>query len=288
MGTKLTTSMTSVVFSELPVHETIWSITTGADGKIYAGICGELTGGLSVFLVRYNPDTARYEYLLEVGPALNDPANNGRAPQSKIHYSLIPASTGELYCATHCSGPPLEQRIWRPWHTWDDPERMFSGFHIFRYDPATGDMNDFGVMHPNEGCRAMALAEKRQKLYGVTWPRDHFFVFDIKERRYQDLGRIGDINPQSIWIDAEENGYTIDDLGQMVKYCADEQRLMHLDVRIPSEPGLPCSVYDTVPAPDGRGVYGVTWNMEKTHSPDRLFRYDPAEGTEGKIYDPDL
>ena len=64
--------MKSIVFRELPVHDTMWSITTGRDGNIYAGICGELTGGLSAFIARYCPDKERIDYLLEVSPVLGE------------------------------------------------------------------------------------------------------------------------------------------------------------------------------------------------------------------------
>ena len=150
--------MKSIIFDALPVHDTNWSITTGADGNIYVGICGELTGGLSVFIVRYVPTRKETEYLLEVGPALNEPSDSERAPISKIHYCMVPGDDGKLYCANHFSGPPLGAPIWGPWHTWDDQERMASGFHIFTFDPATEAVEDFEIMARNEGSRAMALA----------------------------------------------------------------------------------------------------------------------------------
>lgn len=246
------------MFRELPVHDTIWSITTGRDGNIYIGVCGELTGGLSVFIVRYDPIKNQTDYLLEVGPALNEPSDNGRATISKIHYCMLPGSDGKLYCATHYSGPPINHPIWRPWHAWNDPERMASGFHIFTFDPKEEKVEDFGIMSPNEGSRAMALAEKRGLLYGITWPRDHFYLFDIKNRKYRDLGRIGDINAQSVWIDPEENGYTVDDLGYIIKYDAEAKKLVRLDFKIPKDPKSPseaCTVYDTTPSPDGRSIY---------------------------------
>ncbi|MFA7186363.1 MAG: hypothetical protein WC082_15790, partial [Victivallales bacterium] len=74
---------------------------------------------MSVFIVRYCPASGKKEYLLEVGPALNEMPDNGRAPICKIHYSMIPGSDGKLYCATHFSGPPAGSPVWRPWHTWD-------------------------------------------------------------------------------------------------------------------------------------------------------------------------
>lgn len=278
-------TLKSIVFSELPCHETCWSITTGRDGNVYAGICGELTGGLSVFIVCYNPVENKKEYLLEVGPALNEPPDNGRAPICKIHYSMAPSADGRLFCATHFSGPPAGDPIWRPWHTWDDPQRMASGFHIFAYDPAADTVDDFGIMSPNEGSRAMAFAEKRKLIYGVTWPRNHFYVYDIEKKKYMDKGRIGDINPQSVWIGPDENGYTVDDFGCIIKYDADADRLFSLNARLPKEPGCASEirlVYDVVPAPDQKSVYGNTWNFEQVAFTERLFRFDFEDG---KTYD---
>jgi len=275
----------SVVFSELPEHETIWSITTGRDGNIYAGLCGELTGGLSVFIVRYDPVEDKKEYLLEVGPALNEPVDNGRAPVCKIHYSMIPASDGKLYCATHFSGPPQGDPMWRPWQSWNDPEKMASGFHIFTYDTRNGHLEDFGVMAPNEGCRAMAMSEKRMLLYGVTWPRNHFYVYDIAKRKYSDKGRIGDINPQAIWLDTEGNAYTVDDLGAIIKYDADMEKLLDTGAFLPKSPGCDSEarcVYDAVPSPDGKSIYGSVWNLECVPFSERLFRFDFCDG---KVHD---
>ncbi len=272
--------MRSIVFPELPIQDTCWSITTGRDGNIYIGVCCELTGGGSVFIVQYDPVKDSVEYLLDVTEALGEPASSGRAPHSKIHYCMVPHSSGKLYCATHCSGPPAGDDLWRPWHTWDDPDRMHSGFHIFSFDPATEELDDFGSMSPNEGSRAMAMAEKRGLLYGITWPRDHFYVFDIEERSYRDLGRLGDINAQSVWVDADGHGYTVNDLGQIIKYDADEERLITLDARVPKDPDFPSesrSVYDTTPAPDNSGIYGTVWNTEHNRFAERLFKYDFAD-----------
>jgi hypothetical protein len=154
---------------------------------------------------------------------------------------------------------------------------MARGFNIFIYDPESGRVEDFGIMSPNEGSRAMALAEKRALLYGITWPRDHFYVFDLKTRIYRDLGRIGDINAQAVWIDAEENGYTANDLGYIIKYDADRDKLVHLDARVPIAPDAPSqqrSVYDVTPSPSGESVYGTVWNLEIVPFAERLFRYD--------------
>ena len=212
---------------------------------------------------------------------MNEMPDNGRAPICKIHYSMIPGSDGKLYCATHFSGPPAGSPVWRPWHTWDDPYRMASGFHIFTYDPENGAVEDFGIMAPNEGCRAMAMAETRQLLYGVTWPRNHFYVYDIKQKKYSDKGRIGEINPQAIWVDNCGNGYTVDDFGSIIKYDTEAERLFSTGSVLPKAKGCVSdarSVYDAVPSPDGKSIYGSLWNLECVPFPERLFRFDFQTG----------
>ncbi len=278
-------SLKSIVFSELPEHETCWSITTGKDGNIYLGLCGELSSGLSVFIAKYDPREDSTEYLLEVAPALNSPADNGMAPICKIHYSMIPGADGKLYCATHFSGPPAGDPIWRPWNTWDDPQRMAVGFNIFTYDPQSGEVEDFGIMSKNEGCRAMAFAENRKLLYGVTWPRNHFFVYDLNKRQYHDIGRIGDINPQAVWVDVEGNAYTVDELGQILKYEVASGQLIPLSIQVPKSPEADTplrSVYDVVPSPDGKDIYGCVWNLESGPFTERLFKFNCEEN---QVYD---
>ena len=45
-----------IVYFDLPLHDSTWGLTTGKDGRIYIAACGETTGGLSVFILRYHPE----------------------------------------------------------------------------------------------------------------------------------------------------------------------------------------------------------------------------------------
>jgi len=280
--------MKPIFFPKLPVHDACWSITTGRDGLIYVGVCGEMTGGLGVFLVSYDPMHDKVRYLLDVAKALGEPPDNGHATHSKIHYCLVPSDDGTLYGATHCTGAPIGDFVWRPWNCWDDPQRMFTGFHIFNYNPASGEVSDFGNMSLNEGSRAMALCQSYRKLVGVTYPRDHFYVYELDSNEYHDLGRIGDVNPQSVFLDKEDNAYTVDDYGYIVKYDPDTDTLKHLETKIPFadyRDGSYNLVYDAAPSPDGESIYGVHWNADIRLLDNRLFRYDPFDGPEGKVHD---
>ena len=272
-----------VVFDALPMHDSTWGLCTGNDGMIYPVACGELSGGLSAFILRYDPVKRSTDYLVECGPALGQPPDDGHATQAKIHYCLLPSSEGLLYCATHASGPPWGHPFWRPWNTWDDPDVQFPGAHIFTMNQADGKVEDYGIGPRREGSRCMALDEKRRKLYGITWPRDHVYVYYIDQRRYEDLGRIGDVNPQAIWLDRDGNAYTTDDYGRFLRIDADTNKIAVLSTKCPHDPrrsGWHNVPYDVVPSPDWSCVYGCDWGYES-----RLWRFDPYDGPDGRVDD---
>ena len=272
-----------VPFDALPMHDSTWGLCTARDGAVYPVACGELTGGLSAFILRYDPVKRQTEYLVECGPALGQPPDDGHATQSKIHYCIIPGSDGVLYCATHASGAPIGHPRWTPWHTWDDPAVRFPGSHIFTFDPASGQVVDYGIGPLREGSRCLALDEKRRKLYGITWPRNHVYVYYLDERRYEDLGRIGDINPQAIWLDRDGHAYTTDDYGRFLKIHADSNAITELRTRCPHEwyrRGWHNVPYDVVPSPDWSCVYGCDWGYES-----HVWRFDPYAGPDGAVED---
>jgi len=265
------------------MHDACWSLITGRDNLIYMGVCGEKTGGLSVYLASYNPETERTSYLLEVASVAGIPPDNGHATQSKIHYCLLSGEDGLLYGATHCTGAPLGDPIWRPWHCWYNPAKNFDGSKIFCYDPQKDKVIFVDTVLPKEGSRCMAINQKEKKIYGISYPKNHFFVYDIEKRQTEDFGRIGSINPQAIFLDAQNNAYTTDDFGYLIKFDAKRRKLYQLSVKLPGVPfrdGFHNVLYDATPAPDGGSIFGVSWNFGS-----RLFKYDFGEGPEGTIYD---
>ncbi|MDD3926559.1 MAG: hypothetical protein PHT33_07860 [bacterium] len=273
----------AIVFDKLPVHDTTWSVITGIDGLIYIGICGEMTGGLSAYLASYDPAGDRLDYLLEVADVLGIPADNGTPSHGKVHYCLLPSEDGMLYAATHCTCPPVGDFVWRPWHTWSDSIKQFSGSKIFGYDPKDGKILFVDNLIPRQSTRCMALNQKKQLIYGITYPHDHFFVYDIDRRAVKDYGRIGSFNPQCIFLDRAGNGYTTNDYGFLVRFNAGAEKLEELEVQIPHSSfknGFHAVPYDVVSSPDGRAVYGVTWDFDV-----RLFRYFPEEGSQGRMED---
>jgi len=261
-----------IVFDQLPIHDTCWSLITGVDGKIYIGVCGEMTGGLSAYLVSYDPEKEKTEYLLEAAKVLGVPEDSEEAAQAKIHYCLLTDKEGMLYGATHCTGAPRGDFIWRPWNCWSHPVKHFRGSGIFGYDPKKKEVLFTDFLLPHEGSRCMAISSKRKKIYGISYPRDHFFIYDLAKHETRDLGRIGSVNPQCIFLDNNEDAYTTGDYGNLIKCDGDKEELVDTGIQIPHADfrnGFHNVLYDVTPSPDGESVYGVTWTFGE-----RLFCYN--------------
>lgn len=269
-----------IIFDQIPVSDSTWAIASGADGCIYAGVCSEHTGGVGAHIAKYDPNTDSLDYILDVATAVGEPPDNGRATQCKVHSALIGGESGLLYGATHLSGPPLGEIHYSPWGCWNDRKRAFRGSFLFIWDTSRNELLRTELLYPREGCRAMALDESRQRLYGVTYPRDHFFVYDLERQELRDLGRIGSINAQVVFLDRKGNAYTTADYGEIIQYNIEKEELVELPLRIPHAPyqnGFHNVAYDVVEHPDSRSLIGVSWNVDPY-----LFIFDPEQM---KLYD---
>jgi len=272
-------------FTMHPKSDSCWSLSVGPDGRIYAAACCEHLPGGIVRPVRYNEATDSVEYLFDMDGMVDDPHDSGRATQCKIHYSFAPSmSDGVLYMATHLSGPPIDQPAYSPWNSWSDPERCFRGSALLAFDTKTDQVLWWDTLIPKEGCRCLAHDEERGLLYAIGYPRDHLIVYDIKARRSRDLGRIGSVNAQALFIDGRHRVWTTDDYGHLVRYDPERDRLERSLHVLPHnekyQTGWHSVFYDAVGSPDGRCVYATTWNG----SP-RLVRIWPDEGPWGRVDD---
>ena len=272
-------------FSEHPESDSCWSLSVGPDGRIYAASCAEGEPGGIVKVVRYNETEDRLDYLFNLDEMVDDPHESGRATQCKIHYSFAPSMhDGVLYMATHLSGPPIDQPSYSPWRSWHDPERCFRGSALLAFDTKTDEVLWWDTIIPKEGCRCLLIDEEAGLLYALSYPRDHFFVYDLRTRQGRDLGRIGSINAQLLFLDRKHRVWTTDDYGHLVRYDPDTDRLETSPFVLPHDPqlqnGWHSVFYDAVPAPDGESIFASTWLPQP-----RLMRIWPHEGDWGRVED---
>ena len=176
-------------FTGHPDSDTCWSLSVGPDGRIYAAACAESVPGGVVKPVRYNEERDDLDYLFNLAEMVDDPGTSGRASQCKIHYSFVPSMhDGVLYMATHLSGPPIDLPRYSPWYSWHDAKRCFRGSALLAFDTRNDRVLWWDTLIPKEGCRCLLHDEERGLLYAISYPRDHFIIYDLHTRKRRDLG----------------------------------------------------------------------------------------------------
>jgi len=272
-------------FTEHPDSDSCWSLSVGPDGRIYAAACAEGVPGGVVKVVRYNEETDSLDYLFAMDEMVDDPFDSERATQCKIHYSFAPSmSDGVMFMASHLSGPPIDEPAYSPWRSWHDEKKCFRGSALLAFDTSTDEVLWWDTLLPKEGCRCLLHDEERGLLYALSYPRDHFFVYDIKRRLRRDVGRIGSINAQALFLDRGHRVWTTDDYGRLVRYDSETGRLERSPYLLPHDgayqTGWHSVFYDVVGSPDGECVYASTWIAGP-----RLMRIRPNEGEWGRVED---
>jgi hypothetical protein len=261
-----------VPFSEFPKHDTIWSMTLGADGHVYIGLCCEHTAGGIAQLYRYHVSKRRLEYCADMAKVTGEDPGDGHATQGKIHFSLCPASDGTIFGTTHCTTPPVGHKYWNAYGMWGDPVHNYPGGHIFQHDPHRKKTVDFGIIFPNEGLPYLLLDERRQYLYGVTYPRAHFFRANLQGRALVDYGRISSWYPLAMVFDNAGNIFTSDTNSRLIKYDVRQDRLYFFDSAPYAQDWNHSRRFSWISnlllAEDGN-IYGTHY------SNDRLFRFNP-------------
>jgi len=264
--------------------DSCWSLSVGPDGRIYVAACNERLGGGTVKVLRYNEQEDCLDLLFDLSEEVEDPYDSGRATQCKIHYSFVPSMTDNvLYMATHLSAPPNGKESYSPWGDWHS-ETAFRGAALLAYDTKADKTLWWDTLFPKEGCRCMCIDEERGLLYALSYPRDHLYVYDIEKRKSTDLGRIGSVNSQVIFIDGRHRIWTTSDYGNLVRYDPDIARLEWSPEPLPHrteiQDGWHSVLYDVVADPKQPCVYAVGW-VTSPH----LLRIWPEEGEWGRVED---
>ena len=272
-------------FAEHPDSDSCWALSVGPDGRIYAAADCEGTPGGVAKVVRYNEEKDGLDYLFSVDEVVDDPADSGRATQCKIHYSFVPSMhDGILYMATHLSAAPFDQPAYSPWLSWHDEKRCFRGSALIAFDTKTDEVKWWETLIPKEGCRCLLHDEERGLLYAISCPRDRFIVYDLKKRMRREIGRLGSVNAQALFLDQRHRVWTTNDYGHLVRYDPEKDRLEISPRVLPHNPvfqtGWHSVFYDVAASPSRDCVYAVNWIAQP-----RLMRIWPNEGDWPRVED---
>ncbi len=274
--------------NEIPSYNTaITSLVTAKNGLVYGGTTGE-----EAYLFFYSPVTNKVRHL-------------GKIPgQESIHHSIIEDSTGSIFIGT---GRNMFREIelspggnWDPADEtlWNDIKKHFQenpGGHLYRYVPKESNKNvklpdmeaeveDLGIPVSNNSIYALTTNPQGSIIYGLTYPDGHFFIYNISEKRFDDLGPIDEQivfhGPERYWrsicrdliCDKKGNVYFSGTNGEIKYYSPEYKSIRSTGQKIPGDyyPAQFYSDYDVVEyfGADTTGlIYGGT-------SDGYLFTYD--------------
>jgi len=273
----------------IPADESaITSLVESPDGDIF----GCTTGYVShLFVYSYRPG--------KVKKLSNWVRHLGKIPgHESIHHSLVCDDDGIIYFGTglneltqHDISFPQMGNAGIMKSLWADIEERYAdyeGGRLFRFDYETEkrewigpqdkcSAEDLGIAVANEGIYALTINKKRKEIYGITYPRGHFFVYQIEKKKFIDKGSVykqlvypGPNNRTLRGITAalvcDGNGFVYGsaDTGRLFRYNPDSEELEILDIKIPA---VYYSVTEAFAKDENGLIYGGT-------NEGYLFRFD--------------
>lgn len=251
----------------------MWDLCMAPDDTLYIGACVEHTGGMTAVLCSYHRSDDRVKYLADMAGVTGESPDSGHATQGKIHFTLNHnPNDGCIYGATHCTTAPKGEKTWSPFTMYRDPVREYPGGHLFVHNPKTCETRGLGILIPYEGIRVMVLDPVRNLLHGTTYPKNHYFIYDLARKKLEDVGRIGSVHQLALMIDQEGNGFTTDSFGRILRCDAGTHRLSMTGAQLPHAPfrrGEGNYLLQAVRQPGTDIFYGATYCVDA-----HLFRYD--------------
>lgn len=241
--------------NEIPADNArITALLAHSNGFIY----GATSGKTQSYLFFYN------RYINKVRPL-------GRLAEARgVHLTLLEGQQGKIYIGTGRNMFETIRTTERfpvqyegvPTQWWKDltrPYENYPGGHIYCYNPETGDvqrygnddatpLEDLGIPVPGETIYAMTMNPHKTKIYGITYPNAHFFIFDLESRKTTDLGeflehrvyngpeRFWRTVPRALHCDPDTGHvYTSGDNGILVRWRPGDEQLHYTWMHLPGE-----------------------------------------------------
>ena len=149
----------------------------------------------------------------------------------------------------------IEEQLWKDIAA---PYAKYAGGHIYRYDLAKNDadtrapnepcpLEDLGVPVRSNSIYALTLNAPARKLYGISYPDARFFVFNLKDKKCQDVGAVAARKvysgperawrsvPRALHLAANGRVYTSGEDGRIIYYDPASQKLVRTAMQIPGE-----------------------------------------------------
>lgn len=192
-----------------------FSLCEGHNGKIYVGAAAY---GRDAYLVEFDPATEKMRVVLDTHKLVGLPLTpTGYAAQAKIHTRNFVGPSGKIYVGSKQGYPsPAEKEAQQR----GQAIPTYRGGFVMTYDPATDTAENLGMPMPldnaqiaagkkeGQGVIDVTADEARGLLYVITCEEQHWMLYDMKTKRFRELGPILRDQPNTL-IDAKGRGTAI-------------------------------------------------------------------------------
>jgi hypothetical protein len=257
--------------------DSMWSgIYAAKSGKVYIGLC---THADAANFYEFDPATDHMVHIADL-TIYKGERGKGIRTSGKIHVSFVEDTEGNIYFGDFCedNGPePIDPSSYR-------------GAHWFKYNPATKELTNLGLINRHAGLLGMTIDNKRNRLYGLA-EDGHLYMYDMERRITIDKGRVDDWDIcRTIVSDDSGNVYGAFPVNNVWKYNPETDRTYDLKtITIPNDERVSPRTMSN-PKIDRKTLWRILeWKPgEKvfygiTNADSRLFRFDPYVGEEGEI-----
>jgi hypothetical protein len=263
-----------------------FSLCEGLNGKIYIGTAAY---GRNSYLVEFDPATEKMRVVFDTHKLVGLPLTpTGYAAQSKLHTRNFVSPSGKIYVGSK-QGYPTAAEKEAIKHGEKIP--VYQGGYVMAYDPATGSAENFGMPMPlndqliaagkteGQGVIDVTADEKRGLLYVITCEEQHWMLYDMKTKKYRDLGTIMRDQPNTL-IDFQGRGTAITVDYKVARFDPATDKVTVDPLLVEGQPfaayvGEKCVHPDWRITPDGKTAYLQMLNDL------RMFRVD-LSGAAGK------
>jgi len=182
----------------------------------------------------YDPRLDKVVNEVEVNRASSLYSNAETPGHGKIHGHIASDSKGNLYFGGYLGSSFIHEytRAYYP--------KSYPGAAIVKYDPATKNIDYYGIPVPYGANVALYLDEKRNAIYGITPDRAKFWRINLTTMelfRYESLARMSRLNDRVREMIMDKNGfcYFANDVGGLTKYDPDTEKFTDIDIKLPGQ-----------------------------------------------------
>ncbi len=196
-----------------------FSLCEGRDGRIYVGTAKY---GENAFLVEFEPRTGAQRVVLDTHKVCGL-SDKGYAAQAKLHTRNFVGPSGRVYVGS------------KQGYAKKGDTSTYPGGYVMTYDPATGVCENLGMPLAGQGVIDVVADEARGLLYVVSCEEQHWLIYDMKTRKYRELGPL--LTPYATTlVDAAGRAHAITRDFKLATYDPAKDAVSERDIAVGDEP----------------------------------------------------